>query len=177
MSVVRFGIPDIWEVGDPRAVAWRESRHPLGVNTKKFSRFPISFREKLRLWHHYPKLRRRRLSVSSGGGDVNCHGFTFGANGWLCPSGDFWWAGAKASDHLSAWKETLDGLGFREFDSKSSFSVALYCDPLGYVTHSARRLTTGRWASKLGAWVYVRGHQIQDLEDPCYGKAALLLSK
>lgn len=178
MSVVRFGIPDKWQVDDPRAKAWRESRFHLGTTTSRFSRFPSPFRERLKLWQTYPRLLRRRgLVVLPGDPLVNCHGTTFGADGWLTPGDEFWWRGAEKSEHLGAWRETLDGFGYREFNPTSSDSVALYCDPLGYVTHSARRLGPKSWGSKLGQWVSLQGHRLEDLEDACYGKVSLVLSR
>lgn len=54
--------------------------------------------------------------------------------------------------------------------------AALFVDEIGFPTHAARQLPSGRWTSKLGRSEDIE-HELHALEGEKYGRVALLLRR
>ncbi len=124
----------------------------------------------------FPKLRLTTWEISSEPDtQYNCIAWAAGDDSrfWWPAQRYFWPLGVKRELSITAFDELFRSLGFKECPdpgdgTESVQRLALFArgtEP----THAARQLINGRWTSKLGKFVDIVHHRVQDLEGHAYG--------
>ncbi len=134
----------------------------------------------------FPGLRRSAYEVTSPPtDDYNCIAWAAGATDiWWWPIGDpqrvHWPGGVPREETLEAFREVFAALGYavcNHSELEPGYEkVALFANAVGFPTHAARQLLTGRWTSKLGQLEDIE-HMLQDLEGTEYGSVMLVMKR
>lgn len=100
---------------------------------------------------------------------------------WWWPSQFYYWpANVPREETVSAFIQAYVSLGFELCDSDQLEpryeKVAIYVDPAGKPTHSARQLNNGRWTSKLGNLEDIE-HDLNGLTGSSYGFVVQILRR
>ena len=112
----------------------------------------------------------------------NCIAFAAGkTNRWWWPSQDgFWPPGIPREATVDAFLKLFRSLGYESCDDgvfEEGFEkVAIYTKD-SEVTHAARQLPNGCWASKIGRNIDVEHDTLKVLEGGYYGKAVRYLKR
>lgn len=92
----------------------------------------------------------------------------------------YWPAGVQSGDTLEAWIGLFEFHGFKRCDDgiveDGVTKLAIYCDDEG-VSHVARQLTSGWWASKLGKNVDIEHRSYEELEGDYYGRVTVFMKR
>jgi len=109
--------------------------------------------------------------------EVNCHGFALDLDKWFQPGKDCWPISVQ-SFKLNNWLRALRRIGFVPVCNQSESDIALFVDAHGYVKHTAKKMTNGRWASKLGAsTILITNHRLNSLAGSIYGYPQVFLKR
>jgi hypothetical protein len=113
---------------------------------------------------------------------------TYNCIAWAAGDTEKWWwphpmaywpEGVERTVTIHAFMAALGTCGYTPCGDDSLEpgveKVALY-ELHGKPTHAARQLESGQWASKLGKSIDII-HTLRGLEDSCYGKVCLILSR
>jgi hypothetical protein len=125
----------------------------------------------------------------------NCFAFAADKNNtevWWTPvrmgNGFYWPEGLDKKTDINTFIKLYKIEGGFEPDENNSTAleggiekVALYVDDQNEVTHAARQLEDGSWASKLGDWEDVEHNKLEglsgDINKPGYGKVVKILKR
>jgi len=138
---------------------------------------------------HWPKLDPHHARLESPATpDYNCLAFAAGrSDEWWEPyvippemPGYYWPKNVHPDNTPEDWAAALATLGFERCNDAllepEFVKVALYATPRE-VTHAARQLRDGRWASKLGKWEDIIHDDLAVLEGPLYGTICMVLKR
>jgi hypothetical protein len=134
----------------------------------------------------FPKLRGTGYQIQGPPDPTyNCIAWAAGVtDGWWWPVGDpprvYWPPGVPREETLEAIRLAFESLGYVACDraelEPGQEKVALFADSVGFPTHAARQLASGRWTSKLGQLERIE-HALHDLEGTAYGSVVLLMAR
>jgi hypothetical protein len=115
--------------------------------------------------------------IAWAAGECNIHWWP------IVASGCYWPPTAKLECTVEAFISAFASVGYTEWSNengrleKGFEKIAIYVDNTGEVTHAARQLPNGRWASKLGRWKDVEHATVELVEGACYGKVVKYLRR
>lgn len=133
-----------------------------------------------------PKLNPTNHEITSPfDAEYNCIAWAAGeSDRWWWPDPQYYWPNDDIGATIQVFERMLKGLGYRRCaDGKLEPGVekwALYVKgnpKKDSVTHGARQLEDGRWASKMGCYQDIIHLKAQDVEGPCYGKVYAFYSR
>lgn len=133
----------------------------------------------------YPNLVKTAYDVTSPKSqEYNCFAWAAGdqERWWQpTPEDEFYWVeGVPMEETLSAYIQAYQTLGYITCDSTALEAgyekIALYVRDDGVPIHAARQLTTGKWASKIGALEDIE-HELEGLTGERYGKVEQILKR
>lgn len=133
-----------------------------------------------------PKLNTNNHELTSPV-DVEYNCIAWGAGDserWWWPHPDYFWPNGDVGATIEVFERMLRGLGYTRCADGSLIpgieKWALYIKghpKKDSVTHGARQLEDGRWASKMGGFQDIVHLRAQDVEGPCYGKVYAYYSR
>ena len=132
----------------------------------------------------FPGLAGKSFAIKSPKDDhYNCIAWAAGdIHNWWWPDSahqDTWPAGVPRLETMSAFRDAFASLGYTVCDSEELETghekIALLA-LAGVPKHAARRLSSGRWTSKLGFLEDIE-HDLHDLEGTQYGSVIIIMKR
>ena len=128
---------------------------------------------------HHPKLTPANYQETSPfDTKYNCIAWAAGKDDdWWWPTPDYYWPNNDVVATLEVFERMLTSLGYTRCpngeleDGFEKWALYMKGHPRkDSVTHGARQLPNGRWASKMGRAEDIEHDRPQDVEGPVYGR-------
>lgn len=166
---------------DVRGRAYQKKQELRCFSSVPIPRFldwiPVEWKWRITLARYWPRAIFQRFRVLDAKKDNNCHGHALGLDFWLCANQPEWPTAIK-SERLPNWLRAARRLGFVETKVETEAIACLYVDQGGFVKHSTKRLSNGRYESKLGAApILVSNHRLNLFAGNRYGYPTVFLRK
>ncbi len=133
----------------------------------------------------FPKLRTSEFKETSPRTPTyNCIAWAVGDNQkWWWPdsmNNYYWPSNVKREETIDAFSEAFHKIGYdkcADGSLETGYQKIAFYELNGKITHAARQLKDGRWASKIGSWEDIEHDLVDGLEGQKYGVASYYMRR